>query len=478
MAIEASFGSTTTRTDTPSDGVVVPARRRWLRAAPDRRSTPPWRASALIATGDTAALVLAVVITGAWNLAGAVYAVGALAVLALSGEYRRRITLSALNETPRLAGRLAAPMLLAGPLALATSVGTSVLWVPLAAVVILVLYRILTYAVIRRGRRRGQAVTNTVVLGAGNVGTEVVEILQAHPEFGLAPLGFLDQVDDTDLPVPLLGDIAELETVLKTIDVQALVVAFGPTREADLVSVMRMAIQYNIEVYVVPRFFDVGVAPEGPDTDDVWGIPLYRVRRAALRSGAWGVKRATDVVVSGLALAFLSPVLAVLALAVRFTSSGPVLFRQTRIGQHGQEFELLKFRTLKVAASSDTEWAPPEDSATSVGSLLRRTSLDELPQFWNVLRGDMSLVGARPERPHFVNEFDGEISGYGDRHRLPVGMTGWAQVHGLRGDTSIEERVRFDNQYIEHWSPWRDAVILARTGVEVLRSDSRSVDGA
>ncbi|MEZ5170751.1 MAG: exopolysaccharide biosynthesis polyprenyl glycosylphosphotransferase [Acidimicrobiia bacterium] len=472
MAIEAPFG-TPAGSNAPSGGVAVSARRRWLRAAPDRRSTPPWRASALIATGDTAALVLALVVTSAWNVAGVAYAVVALGVLALSGEYRRRLTLSALNEAPRLAGRLAAPMLLAGPLALATSVGASFLWVPLTAAVVLVFYRILTYAVIRRGRRRGQAVTNTVVLGAGHVGSEVVEILRAHPEYGLTPLGFLDQVDDTNLPVPLLGDIAELETVLKTIDVQALIVAFGPTREADLVGVMRMAVQYNVEVYVVPRFFDVGVAPEGPDTDDVWGIPLYRVRRAALRTGAWAAKRAMDVVVSGLLLLVASPVLGLIALWVRLTSPGPVLFRQKRIGQHAQEFELLKFRTMRVSEDSDTEWQPDAERITRIGRFLRKTSLDELPQLWNVLRGDMSLVGARPERPHFVHEFGGAITGYGDRHRLPVGMTGWAQVHGLRGDTSIEERVRFDNQYIEHWSPWRDTVILARTAAEVLRSSEQ-----
>ncbi|MCZ7530349.1 MAG: sugar transferase [Acidimicrobiia bacterium] len=469
MAIEAPF-TTPPQGDVTAqrNGVASTTRRRWLRAAPARRSTPTWRFVAFLMAGDAVALAGALAITGAWNLVGAVYVFAALAVLALSGEYRRRITLRALDEAPRLAGRLAVPLLLAGPLALTTSVATSVLWAPLIAIGTVVSVRIVSYALIRRARRRGAVAVNAVVLGAGNVGTELVELLQAHPEYGLAPLGFLDQVDDVDLPAPLLGDITELETVLKTIDVQAIVVAFGPTREADLVSVMRMASQYNVELYVVPRFFDVGVAPEGPDTDDVWGIPLYRVRRAALRTGAWGAKRSTDVLVSGVALTLLSPLLGLLALAVRLTSSGPVLFRQRRVGQHGHEFELLKFRTLRVSDDSDTEWVPDDHRVTRVGGFLRRTSLDELPQFWNVLRGDMSLVGARPERPHFVSEFDDSIEGYVDRHRLPVGMTGWAQVHGLRGDTSIEERVRFDNQYIEHWSPWRDAVILARTGAEVL----------
>ncbi len=158
------------------------------------------------------------------------------------------------------------------------------------------------------------------------------------------------------------------------------------------------------------------------------------------------------------------------ALAVKFSSPGSILFRQRRVGQDGHEFELLKFRTLRHNDESDTQWSVIGDTRlTAIGRFLRRTSLDELPQLWNVLRGDMSLIGPRPERPFFVARFSADIDGYKHRHRLPVGLTGWAQVHGLRGDTSIEARTRFDNHYIEHWSIWRDLVILGRTAAEVVR---------
>jgi exopolysaccharide biosynthesis polyprenyl glycosylphosphotransferase len=202
----------------------------------------------------------------------------------------------------------------------------------------------------------------------------------------------------------------------------------------------------------------------------VWGIPLIRVKRAALRTRAWRVKRAFDLVVATAALVVAAPMFGLIALAVRLSSPGPVLFRQKRVGQGGQLVEVLKFRTLQVNDDSDKTWSVVTDvRVTPIGRVLRATSLDELPQLINVIRGDMSLVGPRPERPHFVSEFNERVARYDDRHRVPVGITGWAQVHGLRGDTSIEERARFDNRYIEHWSLWRDVVILGRTVAAVVR---------
>jgi lipopolysaccharide/colanic/teichoic acid biosynthesis glycosyltransferase len=177
-----------------------------------------------------------------------------------------------------------------------------------------------------------------------------------------------------------------------------------------------------------------------------------------------------DVVSAGLLLAVSSPLLALLAVAVRLSSPGPILFRQRRIGQHGHEFELLKFRSMRLEHDGATAWKATDEHQTTAGRWLRRTSLDELPQLWNVLRGDMSLVGPRPERPHFVARFSADIPGYDDRHRIPVGLTGWAQVHGLRGDnTSLTERARFDNLYIEDWSLWLDVVTLLRTAGAVVR---------
>jgi exopolysaccharide biosynthesis polyprenyl glycosylphosphotransferase len=186
------------------------------------------------------------------------------------------------------------------------------------------------------------------------------------------------------------------------------------------------------------------------------------------------VKRGLDVLVAGVGLLAAAPVLAVAAVAVHVSSPGPILFRQMRVGRGGRAFALLKFRSMRMNDDSDTAWSVADDDrVTPVGRFLRRTSLDELPQLLNILSGDMSLVGPRPERPHFVEQFVETIPGYRDRLRVPVGLTGWAQVHGLRGDTSIADRVRFDNAYIENWSLWLDIVILARTIREALMGGER-----
>jgi exopolysaccharide biosynthesis polyprenyl glycosylphosphotransferase len=214
----------------------------------------------------------------------------------------------------------------------------------------------------------------------------------------------------------------------------------------------------------MPRFFELGVAKEGPFTDDLWGIPLVRLRRSALRTVAWRTKRAFDLILGSALLILCAPIFGVAALAVRLSSPGPVFFKQKRIGQRGEVFEMLKFRTLLVNDDADVTWSVAGDERrTKVGRLMRTLSIDELPQLLNVLRGEMSLVGPRPERPHFVDQFRVAVPGYDDRHRVPAGMTGWAQVHGLRGDTSIKDRAVFDNHYVENWSLWRDLVILIRT---------------
>jgi exopolysaccharide biosynthesis polyprenyl glycosylphosphotransferase len=309
---------------------------------------------------------------------------------------------------------------------------------------------------------------------------DLLATMQEHPEFGLRGVGFLTAGSPLDEREPL-GRMEDLDLVLDTYDVRKIVVAYGPTREAELVGLVRSATLRDIEVYIVPRFFDVGMTPSGPDVEDLWGIPLHRVRRAALRRGVWRVKRLIDVVVSGVALTLLSPLMAGLAAAVRISSPGPVLFRQPRTGHEGAEISILKFRTLKVAApeghavtgstrsTMHARQIDVEQRQTRVGNLLRRTSLDELPQLWNILRGDMSLVGPRPEERRYAAQFADSVYGYRDRHRLAVGLSGWAQIHGLRGDTSIEERARFDNAYIEQWSLWRDVVIMIRTLAAVQR---------
>ena len=215
-------------------------------------------------------------------------------------------------------------------------------------------------------------------------------------------------------------------------------------------------------------------APPGGMAHHLWGFTWHRAAPPAVRRrrGGTAAKRLLDVLITGPILLAASPVLLTCALTVRFCDGPGVLFRQERVGQNGRSFTLLKFRTLRPADDheSATRWNIADDLRMSpVGNFLRRTSLDELPQLWNVLRGDMSLVGPRPERPFFVANFSKTHPGYAARHRMPVGITGLAQVHGLRGDTSIEERSRFDNHYIDHWSLWHDVCILLRTAVSLVR---------
>jgi exopolysaccharide biosynthesis polyprenyl glycosylphosphotransferase len=200
------------------------------------------------------------------------------------------------------------------------------------------------------------------------------------------------------------------------------------------------------------------------------------MREAPFRRLSWRLKRVVDIVVSACCLVLLAPVFTACAVIVRLEGGPGILFRQQRVGLDGRAFELLKFRSMRPVdlEESATLWNVADDDRIGrFGRFLRVSSLDELPQLWNVLRGDMSLVGPRPERPHFVDQFATTFPRYMARHRVPSGMTGWAQVHGLRGDTSVADRARFDNYYIEHWSLWLDLKIVVRTITVVLTGQGR-----
>ncbi len=431
------------------------------------------RDAALVLAVDVLALGSTLVVTRPSEIVGFVYPLAVLVVLGLTGDYRYRLDRSALEEVPRLVARLA---VVAVPLALiAGSSSYDVLREAGWSAGLLFLGRCIAYAGIRARRRRRPGVA-TVVLGAGPVGQKVLDILEDHPEYGLRPIGIVD-----DAPMeegsPLLGRLADLETLRSRHAIGCLVVAFGPARSAALLSVLRDASADGMEIFVVPRFFELGVHYRGLATEDLWGVPLVRLRPAAERAAAWPMKRATDIIVSGFMLAVTLPLMAASAVLVRISSPGPILFRQLRVGRQGQLVPILKFRTLPVDHVDQSWNASPGEYTTRIGRFLRRTCLDEIPQFWNVLRGDMSLVGPRPERGYLVEQFNETVDGYRDRHRLPVGLTGWAQVHGLRGETSLGDRARFDNQYIERWSFWRDIVILVRTTTAVLRTGPPSSRG-
>jgi exopolysaccharide biosynthesis polyprenyl glycosylphosphotransferase len=333
--------------------------------------------------------------------------------------------------------------------------------------------RTLTYAMLRRARASGRLCERTLIVGAGDRGVEMSRLLHDHPEYGMEPIGFVDEAALTTLPLPLLGGIDDLPRLAAAYGVDRVIVAEWDGEDRDIVPILRACTERHVHVHVAPRLFQLGTAPTHPSTDWLWTTPVVRLPETPQHTRAWQLKRVGDVLVGGLALLLAAPLFAALAIAVKLSGPGPVFFRQTRVTQGGREFELLKFRSMPVNDSSDRRWGAGEVRPTRIGRLMRATGLDELPQLINIVRGDMSLVGPRPERPFFAERFADQIPGYEDRLRVPAGLTGWAQVHGLRGETSIEERAMFDNEYIEYWSIWRDIVILVRTVKTFVAGEGR-----
>ncbi len=352
--------------------------------------------------------------------------------------------------------------------------------------------RIVLSSAQRWARARRLVGKPVLIMGAGVVGAQVARRLEAHPEYGLAPIGFLDEdprsiaeVGGRDLPV--LGTVEDLDETVTRTGVRNLIVAFSSVTDERVSRLIQRCQELGVEVSVVPRMFDTINNRVGYDT--VGGLPLMSFTMVDPRGLQFAIKHGLDRVLALVFLLLLSPVIVLSALAVRLTSAGPVLFRQRRVGRDGKAFDLYKFRSMRIVpgAQNDSgedigplehllggDTAPGgvegEDLRTAVGRFLRRTSFDELPQLMNVLRGEMSLIGPRPERPEFVELFKQDIVRYGDRHRVKSGITGWAQVHGLRGQTSLAERVEWDNYYIANWSLGLDLKILALTVVALLKS--------
>jgi exopolysaccharide biosynthesis polyprenyl glycosylphosphotransferase len=405
-----------------------------------------------------------------------------VALYNFGGLYRSRLSLSLLDDIPRIVGRWLAAVALtvltqsARARAQWNTEGavawTTVITAMMALVLILAL-RAAAYHFVRRIRSQRRVAHRTLILGAGHVGEQVARTLLKHSEYGLQPIGFVDNhplIDPETCAVPLLGGTEGLSDVLVRHDVRNVVVAFGSVRESQMVDIIRTCDRLRCEIFLVPRLFELHQVSD--DMDTVWGLPLVRLRRATYRSQGWHVKRMFDVTFASVSLAVLWPLMLATAIAVRLEGGPGILFRQERVGADGRRFDVLKFRSLKPVddAESQTNWnIKHDDRLGPVGRFLRKSSIDELPQLLNILRGEMSLVGPRPERPHFVAQFRQAYPRYVARHRVPSGLTGWAQVHGLRGDTSIADRAMFDNYYIENWSLWLDVKILLRTVGSVVK---------
>ena len=339
--------------------------------------------------------------------------------------------------------------------------------------------RVALLALQRHARSRGLDGRPTLIVGAGAVGTRLARRLEDQREYGLMPVGFLDAnpLETDELPgVPVLGSPDDLDWVAQLTGAEHVVIAFSSEPDERLVDLVRRCQALGLEVLLVPRLFES--LNHRSTYEPLGGTPLVGLRTIHPKGWQFAVKHAFDRLAAALLILLFSPLMAVIALAVRLSSPGPIVFRQRRVGRDGTVFDLYKFRSMRPAPVG-AGFRPGEGSApggvegadrrTAVGRLLRRTSLDELPQFFNVLRGEMSLVGPRPERPEFVELFESDIRRYGDRHRVKSGVTGWAQVHGLRGQTSLSDRVEWDNYYIEHWTLGLDLKILALTVLAVLR---------
>jgi exopolysaccharide biosynthesis polyprenyl glycosylphosphotransferase len=425
---------------------------------------------ALVLAGDAAGIAVGLAAVPTLGIA-LTCVVASLVVVTARGHHRLGLDPSLSKDAAGVIGAVAVPIVVLGSLQDSAYVAQIMLSSALVATGAVLALRAVLYAMVRALRNRRLLAEPTLVLGAGSLGVEVARVLRDHPEYGSEPIGFLDDVAHEDaLPLPVLGPVSSLEAVVRRHGIRRVVVAFGLTADVEMVEVVRACDRAAVEIHVVPRFFELGAEA----TEDVWGVPLVRVGRSLSHPAARRAKRLFDLAVASVALVVASPVMVVIAVLVRLSSPGPVLFRQARVGQHGKIVEIFKFRSMELNDDSDTQWSVDADQrVTPVGAVLRRTCLDELPQLFNVLRGDMSLVGPRPERPFYVERFSQQVTGYRHRHRAPVGMTGWSQVNGLRGDTSLEERARLDNHYIENWSPWRDIVTLVRTVRVLLVGDRR-----
>ena len=401
-------------------------------------------------------------------------------IFAVGDLYEARRHLSLLDELPGLVGRLLAA---SAVVALASAwrhdsmvhVGQFMRSVAISGGLVFV-GRLLTRHVVLVARRRRWVSHGAIIVGCGPVAAEIAGILQRYPQYGLRFAGF---VDDRSPATghdhsSWLGNLDELEEFIQQTETDVVIVADATVEDDRLMEVVRRPVCTACDLLVVPRLHhaqtQVGAA------DHIGAIPIMRIRRLTLTGPRWVLKRTIDILFAAAALATLSPLLLLCAIAVYLEGGRGIFFRQPRVGRFGRQFDLIKFRSMRPRheADSATTWSVANDPRVGpVGRFLRRTSLDELPQLWNILRGDMALVGPRPERPFFVRKFAAENPHYMHRHRVPVGLTGLAQVSGLRGDTSISDRARFDNYYIENWSPWLDFKVIVRTVAEVLRGGGR-----
>ncbi|HUX86623.1 MAG TPA: undecaprenyl-phosphate glucose phosphotransferase [Chloroflexota bacterium] len=398
-------------------------------------------------------------------------------VFASNGLYRPRRSISWLDHSYAIfsSASVATAIGMVSTAVIWRDVDSSRLMVALAwvfMVVALVLGRLIVHLVQTDLRRRGIGAERLLIVGTGEPAHLVLDRVRHAPHMGYRPVGFVGDSHDSSVinGLPVLGTLDNVAQIVHAHQIHDVVVAMPTLSQQRLLELVTQCTDEKVNIKVFPDLFQFMTS--GVNTGDLDGLPLISVKDVALRGWNLALKRAMDVIVSATVLVIFSPFMLLIAVLIKLTSpEGPVFFIQDRVGLDGRPFPVIKFRTMRPDAEKETGavWATKGDPRrTPVGALLRRFSLDELPQLINVLVGDMSLVGPRPERPVFVEKFRQTIPRYFDRHREKAGLTGWAQVNGLRGNTSIEERTAYDIWYVENWTFWLDLKILLKTLFVVL----------
>jgi len=321
-------------------------------------------------------------------------------------------------------------------------------------------------------RRRGIGTERVILIGTGMASQLLIRRMTMFPQYGF----HVEGVIDADLKpgtrfagVPVLGDVARLSEMIRKLDVHQVFVAIPNAPSDELLRLIKMFENEKVEFKLVPDLLGLMSSPVADVSID--GLPLIGIRRNQVRGGSAVLKRGIDIAISGIGLVLALPVMAIIAVSIRLTSHGPVLFRQERVGLHGKTIMVFKFRSMIDQAEAKTGPVvaqPGDDRCTPVGRVLRRLSLDELPQLFNVICGDMSLVGPRPMRPFLVDRYSEQLPRYVERHQVRPGLTGWAEVNDLRGAANIAERALYDLYYVENWSVTLDLKIIVLTALRML----------
>lgn len=336
----------------------------------------------------------------------------------------------------------------------------------ITATIFTIAERVILRSVLREIRRRGYNLRYMLLVGAGQVAGDIASRIRLNSDLGIQLIGCLSKSGTEEKGprgLPIIGSYRDLEQIMLKMDVDQVVVALPLEDNIYLSDIMDTTRQFLADVKIVPDLYKF--VSLGGSIEEFEGLPIISVQESPLEGFNLRLKRAFDIVVASVATIVLAIPMLLIALLVKISSKGPVLYKQERVSYDGTPFKIYKFRTMRLDAESEGPgWTTKnDDRVTFIGKILRSTSLDELPQLFNVLKGDMSLVGPRPERPIFIKEFREKIPRYYLRHKVPAGMTGWAQVNGWRGDTSIDKRIEFDLYYVENWTLWLDLKILILT---------------